>query len=101
MPRVRAGSNFLKRLNRGDDTPGRGSFTVIATDDDEIITPYTRCFLKGKERTVNLVLQNYNGGAPVTHQNVYNDPYAQALVFDALAHPGTADPQRTDFPGES
>ena len=40
----RAGSRFLRRLNAGDDTPGPGSFTQIATDDDEIIIPYTRCF---------------------------------------------------------
>src|SRR5215210_1621588 len=89
-----ADSRFIRRLNEGDDTPGPGSFTQIATDDDEIIIPYTRCFLKGKERTENITLQNYNGGAPVTHQNIYNDPFAQKLVFDALANPGPADPER-------
>lgn len=93
-----AGSKFLQRLNRDDDTPGRGSYTVVATDDDEIIIPYTRCFLKSRQRTVNLTLQDYNGGLVVTHQNIYNDPYAQALVFDALAHPGPADPDRAPFP---
>ncbi len=89
-----AGSEFIRDLNRGDDTPGKGSFTQIATDDDEIIIPYTRCFLKGKARTVNLTLQDYNGGLLVTHQNIYNDPFAQELVFDALANPGPADPDR-------
>lgn len=89
-----AGSEFLRDLNRGDDTPGRGSFTQIATDDDEIIIPYTRSFLKGKARTVNLTLQDYNGGLPVTHQNIYNEPFAQELVFDALANPGPADAGR-------
>lgn len=89
-----AGSTFLRNLNRGDDTPGPGSFTQIATDDDEIIIPYTRCFLRGTERTENITLQDYNGGLPVTHQNIYNDPFAQKLVFDALANPGPADPQR-------
>lgn len=93
-----AGSPFLRRLNSGDDTPGGGSFTQIATDDDEIIIPYTRCYLKGERRTVNLRLQRFNGGLPVTHQNIYNDPYAQALVFDALDNPGPADPRRTRFP---
>lgn len=93
-----AGSKFLKRLKRGDDTPGPGSYTVIATDDDEIIRPYTRCFLKGETRTVNLVVQNYNGGAPVSHQDIYQNPYVQALVFDALDNPGPADAERTDFP---
>jgi triacylglycerol lipase len=54
--------------------------------------------LRGEERTINLTLQDYNGGAPVTHQNIYNDPFAQSLVFDALDHPGPAEPERTNFP---
>lgn len=90
----RAGSRFLRLLNNGDDTPGPGSFTQIATDDDEIIIPYTRCFLRGQERTRNITLQRYNGGLVVTHQNIYNDPFTQRLVFDALANPGTAKPGR-------
>ncbi|HEV8044183.1 MAG TPA: alpha/beta fold hydrolase [Rubrobacter sp.] len=89
-----AGSRFIRRLNNGDDTPGPGAFTQIATDDDEIIIPYTRCFLRGEERTKNLTLQDYNRGLVVTHQNIYNDPFVQKLVFDALANPGTAKPAR-------
>lgn len=89
-----ADSRFIRRLNEGDDTPGPGSFTVIATDDDEIIIPYTRCFLKGEERTENITLQDYNGGLVVTHQNIYNDPIAQRFTFDALANPGPANPAR-------
>lgn len=91
-----ADSRFIKRLNEGDDTPGPGSFTQIATDDDEIIIPYKNCFLKGRERTRNLTLQKYyDPDVVVTHQNIYNDPFAQKLVFDALANPGPANPNRT------
>lgn len=90
----RAGSRFIRKLNRGDDTPGRGSFTQIASDDDEVIIPFTRSFLRGKKRTENITLQDYNGGLLVTHQNIYNDPFAQKLVFDALDNPGPADPER-------
>ena len=89
----RAGSSFLKKLNAGDDTPGPGSFTQIATD-DEIIIPYTNCFLRGEKLTENVTLQDYNAGLLVTHQNIYNDPFAQKLVFDALGNPGPADPER-------
>jgi triacylglycerol esterase/lipase EstA (alpha/beta hydrolase family) len=89
-----ANSRFIKRLNRGDDTPGPGSFTQIATNDDEIIIPFKNCFLRGTERTRNLIIQRYNGGLVVTHQNIYNDPTAQKLTFDALAHRGPADPRR-------
>jgi triacylglycerol esterase/lipase EstA (alpha/beta hydrolase family) len=89
-----AGSKFLKRLNRGDDTPGPGSFTQIATKYDEIIIPYTRCFLKGRELTENITLQRYNEANVANHQDIYNDPDAQALVFDALRRPGPARPGR-------
>jgi hypothetical protein len=89
----------LKRLNAGDDTPGMGSYTVIATNDDEIIIPFRNCFLKGEERTVNIVLQRvYGRDVPVTHQNIYQDPVAKELVFDALANPGPADPDRVEVP---
>jgi triacylglycerol lipase len=88
-------SRFIRRLNDGDDTPGAGSFTQVATDDDEIIIPYTNCFLKGTERITNVTLQDYyEPDVFVTHQNIYDDPFAQALVFDALANPGPADPER-------
>jgi triacylglycerol lipase len=89
-----ADSRFIRRLNEGGNTPGPGSFTVIATDDDEIIIPYTRCFLKGEARTETITIQDYNGGLMVTHQNIYNDPVAQKFIFDALANPGPADPER-------
>ncbi len=96
-----AGSKFLRRLNRGDDTLGSASYTQIATNDDEIIVPFTRCFLKGEKRTKNLVLQDYYpADVPITHQNIYDDPVAQAFVFDALANPGTTKPKRAlkNFP---
>jgi triacylglycerol esterase/lipase EstA (alpha/beta hydrolase family) len=89
-----AGSKFLKRLNRGDDTPGGGSFTQIATRYDEIIIPYTRCFLKGRELAENITLQRYNEANVANHQDIYNDPDAQTLVFDALRRPGPARPER-------
>ncbi len=96
-----ADSRFIKRLNEGDDTPGGGSFTQIATNDDEIIIPFRNCFLKGEERTRNVILQNYYGEeVPVTHQNIYDDPIAQEFMLDALDNPGPVDPNRAlqDFP---
>ncbi len=61
----RAGSRFLRKLNARDDTPGGGSFTQIATDDDEIV-PYTRCFPKSQRRTENITFQDHNAGLPIT-----------------------------------
>ena len=94
-------SRFIKRLNAGDDTPGGGSFTQIATNDDEIIIPFRNCFLKGDERTRNVILQNYyNREVVVTHQNIYDDPIAQEFMLDALDNPGPLNPNRAlaDFP---
>ncbi len=85
-----AKSQFIKKLNEGDDTPGNGSFTQIATENDEIIIPFTNSFLKGERLTENIVVQDYNGGTPVTHQNIYNDPTAQRFALEALGNPGPA-----------
>ncbi len=83
----RAGSRFLRKLNARDDTPGGGSFTQIATDDDEIV-PYTRCFPKSQRRTENITFQDHNAGLPITRQNIHNAPFARKLVFGALGNPG-------------
>jgi triacylglycerol esterase/lipase EstA (alpha/beta hydrolase family) len=93
-----AGSRFLKRLNEGDDTTGPGSFTQVATNDDEII-PFKNCFLKGEVRARNLVVQRYykryyQQDVIVTHQNIYDDPVAQEFMLDALDNPGPASPAR-------
>lgn len=90
----RAGSAFLRRLNRGDETPGRISYTVVATRYDEIIIPYTRCFLRGSppRLTRNVTLQRYDPANTAIHQTVYNDPDAVRLVFDALSRRGPARP---------
>ncbi len=83
----RAGSRFLRKLNARDDTPGGGSLTQIATDDDEIV-PYTRCFPKSQRRTENITFQDHNAGLPITRQNIHNAPFARKLVFGALGNPG-------------
>lgn len=93
-----ADSRFIRRLNAGDDTPGPGSFTQIATEDDEIIIPFRNCFLKGTERTRDVILQNYYRkyyeDVVVTHQNIYDDPVAQEFMLDALDNPGPVNPDR-------
>lgn len=52
------GSEFLRKLNRGDETPGRISYSVIATRYDEVIVPYELSFLDGSPRrlTSNITL---------------------------------------------
>ncbi len=89
----------------GDDTPGGGAFTQIATEEDRIIIPFSNYFLRGTERSRNVILQHYYREyypttPPVTHQNIYEDPVAVQFILDALDNPGAVNPDRAlkDFP---
>ena len=95
-----AGSEFLQRLNRGNETPGPISYTQIATRYDEVVIPYTSAFLDGAPARLNsnITLQDYNPANAALHNTIYNDPDALTLVFDALEHPGPADPERARTP---
>ncbi len=50
-------SDFLKKLNAGGDTVPGVHYTVIATDTDEVVTPYTSEFLSGSD-VHNVLLQD-------------------------------------------
>jgi triacylglycerol esterase/lipase EstA (alpha/beta hydrolase family) len=52
-----AGSAFLQQLNAGGDTVPGVRYTVIETEDDEVVTPYTSAFLSGPAVT-NVTLQD-------------------------------------------
>lgn len=52
------GSAFLRRLNAGDETPGRVSYTQITTKHDEVVVPHTSGYLAAGRRTTNLTIQN-------------------------------------------
>lgn len=90
------GSEFLRELNSGNETPGRISYTVIATRYDEVLVPYELCFLDGSPArlTSNITLQEYDPANPALHNTIYNDPDALRLTLDALENPGPADPER-------
>ncbi|MBY6036816.1 alpha/beta fold hydrolase [Fictibacillus nanhaiensis] len=90
-----AGSEFLLNLNKRDETPGKSSYTVITTRNDEIVVPFTSAFLSGeKEKVTNITIQDYYPYDQIEHQNIAQDPLAFNFVFDALEHEGPADPQR-------
>ncbi|WP_330303497.1 MULTISPECIES: alpha/beta fold hydrolase [unclassified Streptomyces] len=52
-----AGSAFMTKLNAGGDTVAGVHYTVIATEHDEVVTPYTSGFLTGSD-VHNVLLQN-------------------------------------------
>lgn len=77
------GSRFLKRLNAGGETVPGVDYTVIQTSYDEIVTPYTSAFLRGRNVT-NILLQD---GCPLNatdHVGISFDSRAQQFVVNAL-----------------
>ncbi|KIL47264.1 triacylglycerol lipase [Jeotgalibacillus soli] len=89
------GSEFLEKLNRGNEAPGNVSYTVVTTRNDEVVVPYTSSFLKESKNVVNITLQDYYPLNQTEHQLIAYDVNAFSFVFDALAHKGPADPARS------
>lgn len=90
------GSNFLRRLNRGDDTVGRIDFTVVTTRYDEIVRPYRSAFLDGTPaepdgaRVNNVLLQNRCPSNTAEHLDIVGDPVAYQWAANALGRDGPA-----------
>jgi triacylglycerol esterase/lipase EstA (alpha/beta hydrolase family) len=86
-----AGSPFITALNAGDETPGAVDYTVVETNHDEVVTPYTSAFLSGAN-TTNVLLQDDCPTDPVEHLSIILDPVALLWVENALGRSGPADP---------
>jgi triacylglycerol esterase/lipase EstA (alpha/beta hydrolase family) len=84
------GSPFLNKLNAGGDTVAGVSYTVIETEDDEVVTPYTSAFLSGPDVT-NITLQQQCPLDASDHLTTPYDPNALHDVLNAL-DPATATP---------
>ena len=87
----RIGSSFLAALNRGDETPGRVSYTTVFSQNDDLVQPFTSPPLRGAS---NVMIQDMCPGRPVEHLGTVSDAIAFAAVVDALTHPGPARPSR-------
>ena len=89
-----AGSDFLKHLNAGDQTPKPVSYTVVETRNDEVVTPFQSEFLPKTSdgRVTNVLLQDACPADPVEHIGITNDPVALQWMLNALGRPGPADP---------
>ncbi|MFJ4651343.1 esterase/lipase family protein [Nocardia sp. NPDC088792] len=82
-----AGSPYLTDLNSGPMTAPGVAYTMIASRDDEMVTPYTAAFIDAPNVT-NILLQD---GCPEDHSGHLaesTDPRSVDLVLHAL------DPQR-------
>ena len=84
-----AGSPFITNLNAGSETAPGVSYTVIESDNDEVVTPYTSAFLAGPKVT-NILLQSQCALDQGEHLSMPYDHIADADVLTAL---DPADPQ--------
>jgi triacylglycerol lipase len=87
-----AGSDFMRTVNSGDETPGPASFTVVQTRNDEVVTPYDSAFLAAGGEVTNVLLQDRCPANGAEHVGMPYDPVAIQWMLDALGRPGPADP---------
>ncbi len=80
------GSAFLTSLNAGGDTVPGVTYTVIETQDDEVVTPYTSAFLSGPNVT-NIDLQRQCALDASEHLATPFDHIALRDVLNALSPP--------------
>jgi hypothetical protein len=83
------GSQFLAALNRGDETPGRLSYSVISSATD-VNEPPPLGELRGEGDDSQTQVQEICPGREVDHGHIQFDAVAVALVLDALGHAGPA-----------
>jgi pimeloyl-ACP methyl ester carboxylesterase len=87
-----AGSAFLQKLNAGGDTVSGPAYTVIETQYDEVVTPYTSAWLSGPDVT-NILLQSQCAVDGDDHLAISFDAIAMRDVLNAL------DPAHAVAPG--
>src|SRR3984885_11624526 len=90
-----AGSSFLPALNHGGETVPSVKYTVIESDNDEVVTPYTSAFLAPAPNVTNILLQNQCALDQGEHLSMPYDHIADADVLTAL---DPADPQHPACP---
>lgn len=94
-------SKFLAALNAGDETPGDVSYTSVFSRTDEYVwatdggsIPWDQgAHIEGAS---NLAIQDICPGRVGEHFQALFDAAYYAVIVDALANPGPADPGRVD-----
>ncbi len=85
-----AGSSFITSLNAGGETAPGVNYTVIESDNDEVVTPYTSAFLAPGPNVTNILLQNQCALDQGEHLSM---PYDHIADADALTALDPAQPQ--------
>lgn len=78
---LRPGSQFLRELNAGDETPGPTSWVALWTSLDQTVTPTESARLDG---AVNVRLQDVCADSEVGHGSINRNPLPVGLVVLAL-----------------
>jgi triacylglycerol esterase/lipase EstA (alpha/beta hydrolase family) len=78
------GSSFLANLNAGGETVSSVQYTVIESQDDEVVTPYTNAFLPAAANVTNILVQNQCALDQTDHLEIAYDPIALTDVLNAL-----------------
>ncbi len=81
------GSDLLRRLNAGDETPAGPRWITVRTDVDRTVTPPSSAELDG---ALNLDVQDVCAGSTTSHGELPGDPVVLATVRSAL---GAGSPQ--------
>ena len=90
---MRRRSNFIRALNRDNETPGPIFYSSIYTSFSELVQPTGTQVLRGGAS--NVLLQDLCP-RPVEHVAIAADYVTWLLVRDALLNPGPADPKVVD-----
>lgn len=83
------GSDLIRRLNAGDETPPGPQWVSIWTTEDEVVVPPQSAELDG---AVNFSVQSVCAGSTVTHGGLPSDPDVMRLVAFELDAAETAVP---------
>lgn len=86
------GSAFLTRLNAGDETPGRVSYTQITTRYDEVVVPHTSGHLAEGPRTTNVTIQDACPADLAEHLFIPMSRTTIGWTMNALKRRGPANP---------
>ena len=83
------GSAFLTALNAGGETVPGVSYTVIATNGDEVVTPFTNAFLPAAPNVKNITVQDQCAKDRTDHLEAPYDPITLTDMLNALdpGHP--------------
>ena len=84
MQEQEAGSSFITNLNAGGETAPGVNYTVIESDNDEVVTPYTSAFLAPAPNVTNILLQSQCPLDQGEHLSMPYDHIADADVLTAL-----------------